>query len=63
MENTLRLYHGTSEARLHRILREGIMPRTGSQRGNYEGGITSVAGHTYLRATTRFSMLTTHHRA
>ena len=48
MEFTMRLCHGTSEARLHRILREGIRPRTGSQRGNYEGEIRSVSGHTYL---------------
>jgi len=48
MEPTMRLCHGTSEARLHRILREGIRPRTGSQRGNYEGEIRSVSGHTYL---------------
>ena len=48
MEFTMRLCHGTSEARLHRILREGIRPRTGSQRGNFDAEITSVTGHTYL---------------
>ena len=48
MEPTLRLCHGTSEARLHHILREGIRPRTGSQRGNFDGEFASLAGHTYL---------------
>ena len=48
MENTFRLCHGTSEVRLRRILREGIKPRMDSERGNFDGEIASLAGHTYL---------------
>ena len=48
MEDNLILRHGTSEASLRTILREGIRPRQSGERGNFDVAIRSVAGHTYL---------------
>ena len=44
----IRLFHGTSEARLHKIKKVGIIPRSASDTGNFKGETTSIAGQVYL---------------
>ena len=44
----VRLFHGTSEARLHKIKKVGIIPRSASDTGNFKGETTSIAGQVYL---------------
>ena len=44
----IRLFHGNSEARLHKIKKVGIIPRSASDAGNFEGEIASLAGQVYL---------------
>jgi len=47
------LYHGTSEAALKDILKEGIMPRTlkGQRSGNWRHTVTSNPKAVYLTDT------------
>lgn len=48
MKGHVTLYHGTSSKRLAGILKEGILPRSETQLGNFQGSIESRKGFVYL---------------